>query len=117
MLRRNCFGVVGPTRATFVLDYPQHGDLRIDHKLAESMLRAQALGRRTWTFLGSDRGSRTAAVLHSLIGASKHDDIDRFAYLAEILGRLLSQPAGRLGELLPDAWLATHHHARLKVAS
>ena len=58
-----------------------------------------------------------AAVLYSLIGACKHYDIDRFAYLADILGRLLSQPAGRIGELLPDAWLASHHHARLKVAS
>jgi hypothetical protein len=52
-----------------------------------------------------------------LIGACRHYDIDRFAYLADILSRLPSQPAGRLGELLPDAWLASHRHARLKVAS
>ena len=52
-----------------------------------------------------------------MIGAYKHYDIDRFAYLADILSRLPSQPAGWLGELLPDAWLASHRHARLKVAS
>jgi transposase len=35
--------------------YPDHGELSIDNNRAERMLRAQALGRRNWTFLGSDR--------------------------------------------------------------
>jgi hypothetical protein len=45
--------------------YPEDGELSIDNNLAERMLRAQALGRKNWTFLGSDRGGRTAAVLYS----------------------------------------------------
>jgi transposase len=48
--------------------YPEHGELSIDNNLAEGMLRAQAIGRRNWTFLGSDRGGRTAAVLYTLTG-------------------------------------------------
>jgi hypothetical protein len=45
------------------------------------MLRTQALGRRTWTFLGSDRDGRMAAVLYSFTGACKYHDIDpRHAY-------------------------------------
>jgi hypothetical protein len=66
---------------------------------------------------GRSWGATAAAVLYSLIGAYKHYDIDRFAYLTDILSRLPSRPAGWLGELLPDAWLASHRHARLKVAS
>jgi transposase len=94
--------------------YSEHGGLSIDNNLAERMLRAQALGRRNWTSLGSDRGGRTAAVLYSLTGTCKYRDIDPFAYLRDILGRLPNQPADRLGELLPDAWFETHPQARRK---
>jgi transposase len=87
------------------------------NNLAERMLRAQALGRKNWTFLGSDRGGRTAAVLYSLTGTCKHLDIDPFAFLADVLRRLPSQPAGRLDELLPDAWFAAHPSARRKTAA
>ncbi len=59
--------------------FTEHGDLSIDNNLAERMLRAQAIGRRNWTFLGSDRGGRTAAVLYSFTGTCKHHDIDPFA--------------------------------------
>lgn len=97
--------------------YPEHGELSIDNNLAERMLRAQAIGRRNWTFLGSDRGGRTAAVLYSLTGSCKYHDIDPFAYLDDILRRLPSQPAGRLDELLPDVWFASHPAARRKTAA
>jgi transposase len=97
--------------------YPEHGELSIDNNLAERMLRAQAIGRRNWTFLGSDRGGRTAAVLYSLTGTCKHHDIDPFAYLTDILRRLPSHPAQQLDELLPDAWFTSHPSARRKKAA
>jgi hypothetical protein len=97
--------------------YPEHGDLSIDNNLAERMLRAQAIGRRNWTFLGSDRGGRTADVLYSFTGTCKHHDIDPFAYLQNILSRLPSHPADRLEERLPDVWFASHPSARRKTAA
>ena len=100
-----------------LLRYTEHGDLSIDNNLAERMLRAQAIGRRNWTFLGSDRGGRTAAVLYSLTGTCKHHDIDPFAYLQDILRRLPSHPADQLEELLPDVWFASHPSARRKTAA
>jgi transposase len=81
------------------------------------MLRAQAIGRRNWTFLRSDRGGRTAAVLYSFTGACKHHDIDPFAYLRDVLGRLPAHPVDRLGELLPDVWFDTHPQTRRKKVS
>jgi transposase len=87
------------------------------NNLAERMLRAQAIGRRNWTFLGSDRGGRTAAVLYSFTGTCKHHDIGPFAFLVDVLRRLPSQPAGRLDELLPDVWFASHPSARRKTAA
>jgi transposase len=97
--------------------YPEHGDLSIDNNLAERMLRAQAIGRRNWTFLGSDRGGRTAAVLYSFTGTCRHHDIDPFAYLADVLRRLPSHPTEQLDELLPDLWFTSHPSARRKKAA
>jgi transposase len=97
--------------------YPEHGELSIDKNLAERTLRAQAIGRRNWTFLGSDRGGRTAAILYSMTGSCKHHDIDPFAYLTDILRRLPSHPAQQLDELLPDAWFTSHPSARRKKAA
>jgi hypothetical protein len=97
--------------------YPEQGDLSIDNNLAERMLRAQAIGRKNYTFLGSDRGGRTAAVLYSFTGTCKHHDIDPFAYLRDILHRLPSHPADQLEELLPDVWFKLHPAARRKTAS
>jgi hypothetical protein len=100
-----------------LLRYTEHGDLSVDNNLAERMLRAQAIGRRNWTFLGSDRGGRTAAVLYSLTGTCKHHDLDPFAYLQDILRRLPTHPAAPLDELLPDVWFASHPSARRKRAA
>ena len=97
--------------------YPEHEKLSIDNNLAERMLRAQALGRKNYTFLGSDRGGRTAAVLYSFTGTCKHLGIDPFAYLRDVLGRLPAQPADQLDELLPDIWFAAHPSARRKRAA
>jgi hypothetical protein len=97
-----------------LLRYTEHGDLSIDNNLAERMLRAQAIGRRNSTFLGSNRGGRTAAVLYSFTGSFKHHEIDPFAYLRDILGHLPTHPADQLEELLPDVWFASHPSARSK---
>ena len=81
------------------------------------MLRALAIGRRNGTFLGSNRGGRTAAVLYSLTGTCRHHDLDSFAYLQDVLGRLPSLPADQLGALLPDVWFAPHPAARRRRAA
>jgi len=93
------------------------GDLSIDNNVSERSLRAQAIGRKDYLFVGSDRGGRTAATLYSLVGSCKRHLIDPFAYLKDILERLPTHPADRLGKPLPDAWLETHPQARRKVAS
>jgi transposase len=97
--------------------YPEHGELSIDNNLAERMLRAQALGRKDYTFLGSDRGGRTAAVLYTMTGSCKHHDIDPFAYLQDILRRLPAHSADQLDEWLAEDWFAARPSARRKTAA
>ncbi len=88
-----------------LIRYCDDGDLEIDNNGAERSLRGIAVGRRNWTFYGSDNGGRTAAVLTSLIATSKRLYIDPFVYLRDIFDRLNSHPRNRLAELLPDHWM------------
>jgi len=88
--------------------YCEDGDLEIDNNGAERSRRGIAVGRRNWTFLGSDNGGRTAAILSSLIATCKRLAIDPFAYLRDIFARLGAHPQSRLAELLPDQWQAAH---------
>jgi hypothetical protein len=86
--------------------YCEDGDLEIDNNGAERSLRGIAVGRRNWTFYGSDQGGRTAAVLSSLIATCKRHHIDPFAYLRDVFQRISAHPHHQLADLLPDHWLA-----------
>jgi transposase len=86
--------------------YAKDGDLEIDNNGAERSLRGVAVGRRHWTFFGSDNGGRTAAVLTSLIATSKRHHLDPLAYLRDVFERVNAHPKHRLEELLPDRWAA-----------
>jgi hypothetical protein len=86
--------------------YANDGDLEIDNNRAENSLRGIAVGRRNWTFFGSDNGGHTAAVLSSLIASAKRHHVDPFAYLRDVFARISAHPQNRLEELLPDQWTA-----------
>ena len=57
---------------------------------------AVAVGRRNWTFAGSDEGGRRAAAIYTLIASAKLNDVDPQAWLADVLARLLDHPATRI---------------------
>jgi hypothetical protein len=63
-----------------------------------------SVGRRNWTFAGSDEGGRRAAAIYTLIASAKLNDIDPQPWLADILARLPDHPAKRVYELLPWNW-------------
>lgn len=80
------------------------GRLCMSNNAAERELRAVAVGRRNWTFAGSDEGGRRAAALYTLIATAKLNDIDPQAWLADVLARLPDHPAKRIHQLLPWNW-------------
>jgi transposase len=82
------------------------GRLCMSNNAAERELRAVAVGRRNWTFAGSDEGGRRAATLYTLIATAKLNDIDPQAWLADVLARLPDHPAKRIHDLLPWNWRA-----------
>jgi transposase len=84
--------------------YTEAGYLEIDNNACERTLRAIAVGRGNWTFLGSERGGKSAAVLYSLVSSCRRAGADPWAYLRDVFSRLPALPAERLDELLPDRW-------------
>ncbi len=88
--------------------YLDDGDLAIDNNAAERALRAIAVGRKNWLFVGSNRGGRRAAILYSLIATCKRHAIDPFAYLRDILERVATHPSSGIAALLPPNWKAAH---------
>jgi transposase len=83
------------------------GRLCMTNNAAERELRAVAVGRKNWTFAGSDEGGRRAAAIYTLIATAKLNDIDPQAWLADVLARLPDHSAKRIHELLPWNWRAT----------
>ena len=85
------------------------GNIPIDNNRTERTLRAQAIGRKNWMFLGSDNGGRTAAVLYSFVASAKRQHLDSEAYLADVLRRLpaITNPLA-LRDLLPERWAKSH---------
>jgi transposase len=80
------------------------GRVCLTNNAAERALRGIALGRKSWLFVGSDRGGQRAAFMYSLIVTAKLNDIDPQAWLASVLARIAEHPSHRLDELLPWNW-------------
>jgi transposase len=87
-----------------LLRFTEHGFLNIDNNAAERALRAGAVGRKNWMFVGSDEGGRTAAVLYSFTQTCRRHGIDPFAYLRDVLTRLPKADYQQLADLFPARW-------------
>lgn len=82
----------------------EDGRVCISNNAAERTLRGIAVGRKNWTFAGSDEGGRRTAAMYTLIESAKLNGIDPCAWLADVLARLPGHPASRIYELLPWHW-------------
>jgi transposase len=81
--------------------------LEADNNIAENALRGIALGRRNWTFAGSDAGGDRTAAMYTLIGTAKLNGLDPEAWLRDVLTRIADgHPISRIEELLPWRWPA-----------
>lgn len=73
----------------------------IDNSAAERAMRPIAVGRRNWTFAGSDAGGERAAAIYSLIETAKMHELDPEAYLRHVTERIADHPVNCVAELLP----------------
>jgi transposase len=86
--------------------FTEDGRLEMSNNAAERAIRPLTLGRRNWTFLGSDSGGERAAIVFTLIQSCKLNGVNPEAYLADLVGRVGDHPASRLDALLPWNWSA-----------
>ena len=92
------------------------GRICLSNNAAERALRGIAVGRRNWTFCGSDSGGHRAAVMYTLIETAKLSDVDPKAWLADVLARIADHPASRLADLLPWNWKAAREPEQAQAA-
>ncbi len=95
--------------------YTEEGYLSIDNNLSERTLRAIAVGRNNWKFVGSAAAGVRAAVHYTMTGTCRHLGLDPFAYLRDVLPALHAlgdaPTPEQLGRLLPDTWASQRRSA------
>jgi transposase len=84
------------------------GRVEIDNNVVERSIRPLALTRKNALFAGSAGGAEHWAVIASLIETCKLTGVEPYAYLADVITRIVDgHPNSRLHELLPWTYPAT----------
>jgi transposase len=81
--------------------YTTNGMLCIDNNPVENSIRPVAIGRKNYLFAGSHEGARRSAMLYSLMGTCKMNNVNPFIWLKEILIKLPAYPVNKINDLLP----------------
>lgn len=61
------------------------GRLTIDNNLSERTVRALAIGRKNWQFIGSEPAGYRMAVLFTIMANAKRHHLEPFAYVSDLL--------------------------------
>jgi transposase len=93
------------------------GRVEIDSNTVERTIRPIKLGAKNHLFAGSDSGAESWAIVASLIQTAKLNDVEPFAYLRDVLERIVSAKtkANELSSLLPWAWKASQTQAAVNI--
>lgn len=89
------------TRMKRLRPYLDRGFLEIDNNCAERAMKAIAIGRKNYMFVGSEGGGRSAAIAYTLIETAKLNGVDPQAWLTDVLGRIADHKINQIDELLP----------------
>jgi transposase len=80
----------------------------IDNNAAENALRVVALGRKNFLFVGDQEAGENLAVLYSLVSTCEAHGVNPYTYIADVLMRVQTHPAGLVADLRPDRWAPLH---------
>lgn len=84
--------------------YTTDGKLQIDNNLVENSLRPVAIGRKNYLFAGSHHAAQRAAMIYSLLGTCKINNVNPYDWLRDVFERLPSHPISKINDLLPHRW-------------
>ncbi len=87
--------------------YHLDGRYQIDNNLAENAIRPLALGRKNYLFCGNHDAAENAAIMYSLLGCCKTNDVNPREWLTDVLTQIPkynSDYSLDLADLLPHNW-------------
>jgi transposase len=84
--------------------YTKDGMLNPDNNPVERQIRPVALGRKNFLFAGSHKGAERLAMIYSLMGTCKINDVNPYEWLKDVLDKINRWPINRIHELLPHNW-------------
>ena len=87
--------------------YLTDGRMPIDNNDVEQLMKQVALGRKNWLFIGSTAAGDRAADFMTLVASAIRNDLDIWAYLKDILDRLLAGETD-YAPLRCDKWRDSH---------
>ena len=67
-------------------------------------MRAVALGRKNYLFVGSEAGGKAAAIAYTLTETAKLNVVDPHTWLADTLARIPDYMITKVEDLLPWRW-------------
>ncbi len=88
--------------------YTKDGMLNPDNNPVERAIRPIAIGRKNYLFAGSHKGAQRLAMMYSLIGTCKLNNVNPYEWLKDVLDKINSWPVNRVSELLPHKWKLTY---------
>ena len=80
------------------------GSIPIDNNLAERMLKAIAVGRRSYMFSGNDRAAQRSATFYTWVETCRLHGVDPPTWLADVLPRIATTRPSEYADLLPKRW-------------
>ena len=69
-------------------------------------MKTMAIGRKNWTFAGSEGGGKALAFAHTLIETARLNYVNPKAWLTDVLGRITDHKITRIEELMPWCYAA-----------
>jgi len=87
--------------------YTKDGHLNPDNNPVERQIRPIAVGRHNFMFAGSHKAAERMAMIYSLMGTCKLNDINPYEWLKDVLSKINTWPINKVHELLPHRWKPT----------
>lgn len=84
--------------------YVDDGRCEIDNNLIENTIRPIALGRKNYLFAGSHEAAQRAAIVYSLLGTCKLNDVNPQLWLTDVFTNLPDTRMSQIHKFLPNNW-------------
>ena len=94
---------------------PHSGILELDNNAAERGMRAIALGRKNYLFVGPEAGGKAAAIAYALTETARLNAVEPHARLADTLARIPNYKSQRSTTGCPGAGTGSGQAGRLLI--